>query len=274
MKLPENTHILDANPIPEGAFVVQQRSMVREKKLFEEAGREVPVFHVLLFFETNYQTLFNAPALESLGIVPQKFAAQCDQLLTENLGNNLKARIKAGAAQTPPVWPDQSVLDALYAAYDFSGIRGKAAVSEDDLTDEEIELRRQLRTTIRDYLRNGTLFAGMPKLRVQKIKEAETGELPAGVFPLAAFEDAVETAANGGVWSFDWTRYGITVKTKEGPATLGEYDMNWGSEPRWDDNGSPLNHSAIREVCVDAANALVATQRDKASRMQPAALEL
>lgn len=272
MKLPENTHILSDAPIPAGAFVVQRATMVREKKTYEEADQQVPVFELLLPFETNYETFFNVPALESVGIIPQKFAAQIDQLLKENLGNNLKARIKKGAAATPPVWVDQSTLNALYADYDFSGIRTGAAESEDDLTDEEIELRRQLRKTLKDYLRDKLLIGGMPSLTVQKVKDAEKDNLPAGTFPLAAFEEMVLAAASRAKWTFDWTRYGITISTAAGPVQLGEYEIDWGTEPRFTADGRVANPAAIVQVCQENAAAAVATARANAARMKPAAL--
>jgi hypothetical protein len=272
MKLPENTHILSDAAIPEGAFVVQRTTMAREKKLYEEAGAEPPMFEILLPFETNYETFFNVSALDSIGVNAKKFAAQCDQLLKENLGNNLKARIKNAAAATPSVLLDQSALNDLYSSYDFSGIRTKSASSEDDLTDEEIEIVRQIRITLKEYLRKGLLIAGMPKLTIQKVKDSEKGELPGGAFPLTAFDEMVEAAASRDKWSFDWTNFKITVRTEDGPAELHEYEINWGAEPRFSDDGHPLNPAAIIKIAEESARAIVATQRANAARLRPAVI--
>lgn len=270
MKLPQNTHVLsEGTAAPEGAFVVIPVSMIREREAYEEAGQE-PAVTVLLPFAANVDQLFNVHALTALGINAPKFAAQCDQLLKENTGNNWKAKRKAALAEKTPRFLGQPEFDELYANYDFSGVR--TASSAEDLSDEEVELRRVLRDNLKEYLREGNLLAGAPKLTIQMVKEAKADKLPVGKFPLAAFEELVEAAASRSTWTFDWTPFGIQVKTDEGQATLGSYTIDFGAEPQFTDLGQIANHAAIVAVAETNANEVLATKRKNAARMKPAAL--
>lgn len=57
-----------------------------------------------------------------VGANPQGVANQLNQVLAENLSNNIAAKIRA-AVKNEVALPTQGDMDALYAAYDFSGMR-------------------------------------------------------------------------------------------------------------------------------------------------------
>lgn len=60
-----------------------------------------------------------------VGASPDGMANQSNQLLCENLGNNMAAKIRA-AVKNGTSLPTQEDMDALYAAYDFSGVRSRS----------------------------------------------------------------------------------------------------------------------------------------------------
>lgn len=57
-----------------------------------------------------------------LGASPVGVANQLNQVLAENLCNNIAARVRSAVKNSFPL-PTQEDMDALYAAYDFSGTR-------------------------------------------------------------------------------------------------------------------------------------------------------
>lgn len=58
----------------------------------------------------------------AVGAVQAGVANQLNQLLCENLANNMGAKVRAAVKNGTPL-PTQGDMDALYDAYDFSGIR-------------------------------------------------------------------------------------------------------------------------------------------------------
>lgn len=59
---------------------------------------------------------------DEIGAEPAGLASQANQVLAENLGNNIAARIKKAQKEGTAI-PTQEDMDAAYAAYDFSGSR-------------------------------------------------------------------------------------------------------------------------------------------------------
>lgn len=61
-------------------------------------------------------------AVVEVGASPVGLANQANQLICENLANNLAAKVRAAIKNGTPL-PTQADMDALYDAYDFSGVR-------------------------------------------------------------------------------------------------------------------------------------------------------
>ena len=61
-------------------------------------------------------------AIVEVGASPVGLANQANQLICENLANNMAAKVRAAVKNGTPL-PTQEDMDALYDAYDFSGVR-------------------------------------------------------------------------------------------------------------------------------------------------------
>lgn len=61
-------------------------------------------------------------AVVEVGASPVGLANQANQLICENLANNMAAKVRAAVKNGTPL-PTQEDMDALYDAYDFSGVR-------------------------------------------------------------------------------------------------------------------------------------------------------
>jgi len=64
--------------------------------------------------------------VSELGVNAAGLATQVNQVLAENLANNMAAKVRS-AIKSGDVLPTQEDMDALYAAYDFSGVRTRGA---------------------------------------------------------------------------------------------------------------------------------------------------
>ena len=73
---------------------------------------------------TIYQpfTADHFAAVTEVGASPVGLANQANQLICENLANNMAAKVRAAVKNGTPL-PAQEDMDALYDAYDFSGVR-------------------------------------------------------------------------------------------------------------------------------------------------------
>lgn len=73
---------------------------------------------------TIYQpfTADHFAAVTEVGASPVGLANQANQLICENLANNMAAKVRAAVKNDTPL-PTQEDMDALYNAYDFSGVR-------------------------------------------------------------------------------------------------------------------------------------------------------
>ena len=61
-------------------------------------------------------------AVVEVGASPVGLANQANQLICENLANNMAAKVRAAVKNGTPL-PAQEDMDAMYDAYDFSGVR-------------------------------------------------------------------------------------------------------------------------------------------------------
>lgn len=67
-------------------------------------------------------TAEHVAGVAELGANPNGVANQLNQVLAENLCNNIAARVRTAVKKGQPL-PTQADMDALYAVYDFSGLR-------------------------------------------------------------------------------------------------------------------------------------------------------
>jgi len=135
---------------------------------------------------------------EKYGVDPAGFANQANQVLTENLGNTLAARIKKAAEKDEDL-PTQDDLLEMYEDYDFSGIRasGGGAAS---LTPMEKALNKFSRQVIRAMLKENGYGEMDAPVTVAK-REDEPGE---NQISYDVFDAEVESLANGeGPWAED-----------------------------------------------------------------------
>jgi hypothetical protein len=88
-----------------------------QASIYEDAGKPDFVFEIPQPFMAEH-----VEGVSAIGANPAGVAQQLNQVLAENLGNNLAARIKKAAKANQPL-PTQEDMDQLYAEYDFTGMR-------------------------------------------------------------------------------------------------------------------------------------------------------
>lgn len=168
------------------------RNRIIQGELYEKAGQPDFAFSIPCPFEPSmFEHLSDA-----LGISPVGFANQANQVLAENLGNNMAARIKKAAKENQPL-PSQSDMDTLIAAYDFTGIRQSTAAIG-SLFDKIFF--RLAAAFIRKLLKkSGYSALGMPAPVTVAKRGAEAG---AGEIDYETFETEVVRLMEGdGAWS-------------------------------------------------------------------------
>lgn len=99
------------------------RARVIQGDAYADAGTPDHAFQIPQPFTASH-----FEGLSDLGVNAAGFANAANQLLAENLGNNMAGRIKKAVKDGTDL-PTQEDMDALYAAYDFSGIRVSALAS-------------------------------------------------------------------------------------------------------------------------------------------------
>jgi hypothetical protein len=97
---------------------IASRTRVIQESLYDDAG--MPGFSFSIPQPATIE-LVTSLAL-AIGANPAGLANQLNQVLAENLGNNMAARIKKSAKDGTAL-PSQADMDALYDNYDFTGIR-------------------------------------------------------------------------------------------------------------------------------------------------------
>ena len=80
-------------------------------------------------------TAEHVAGVEALGANPAGVAQQLNQVLAENLGNNMAARVKRAVKEKTDL-PNQADMDSLYESYDFTGLRSSSSVSYGSLFDK------------------------------------------------------------------------------------------------------------------------------------------
>jgi len=98
------------------------RSRVIQAQAYEDAGDPNFSFSIPQPFTAD---MFVA-ICEAVGAVAAGLANQNNQVLAENLGNNMASRVKKAVTNETDL-PTQADMDALYASYDFTGIRSGTA---------------------------------------------------------------------------------------------------------------------------------------------------
>ena len=182
-------------------------------------------------------------SIETKGVSWAGLIRQLNQVYKENLGNSFGAKVRAADSKGEEL-PGQEVMDALVAAYDFSGARTS---SESGMSEDEKELRSVLRTQLKAILRGGGVFADY-ELTVQTQKEATEGVLPEGKISVEDFNSLLENAAEGGVFEYS------------------EASFDFGGDPEfeYDDDGTITaykNLAAVTAHCAEMAEANLAAKR-------------
>lgn len=187
------------------------KKIARQIKDYEAAGLD-PNMEIPQPFAANVETFYNVPALVEAGIDAMGLARQDDQLLGENIGNSLAQRVKK-AVKNGTDLPDQSLVDEMILAYDFTGAR---TTSEEGMSTEERTVLAEIKKALRRLISGGS-FANLDTnsekttnpdevcfnaVRIQTGPEAE-GKLdkdgnpkvtPPGSVPLDNFDDLVSAA--------------------------------------------------------------------------------
>lgn len=98
-----------------------ENTPVRLRTIMEEAY-EAAGFPDHRFAIPQPFTADHFAAVIEVGASPVGLANQANQLICENLANNMAAKVRAAVKNGTPL-PTQEDMDALYDAYDFSGVR-------------------------------------------------------------------------------------------------------------------------------------------------------
>lgn len=157
-------------------------TFVRQEELYTTAGQSGE-FTIAVPFAANFSDLLNVEALSAAGIDALGLARQMDQLLVENIGNSWAAKAKAAAAKGLPL-PTQADIDALVAAYDFTGTRTR---SEESMSVQERTILAEIRKAFRTLI-NGGLLANQPL-----DPEAEVSESNPVIFNIVRVQTKPET---------------------------------------------------------------------------------
>lgn len=234
----------------------------RQVAAYEAAGLD-PDMELQLPFAENVAHFLNVEALSEAGIDALGLARQMDQVLVENIGNNLSQKVKA-AVKAGRALPGQEAVDAMLAAYDFTGLR---AQSDEGMSTEERTVVSEIRKAIRKLISGGT-FASLGAngrktsspadvvfnaVRVQTGPEAEGKKpTPAGSVPLENFEMVVQAAFNS-----------TEVEFEDGNGSTANLDFS--IPPVITDHGKAGNLTGVVELARQEAARII--ERNK----QPAA---
>jgi hypothetical protein len=238
------------------------KRIARQIADYESAGLD-PNFEIPQPFAANVETFYNVSALSDAGIDALGLARQDDQVLGENIGNNLAQRIKAAVKKGTDL-PDQSVVDAMVLAYDFTGTR---ATSEEGMSTEERTVLAEIKKSLRRLISGGafaTLDANSQKtsnpetvafnaVRVQTGPEARgEKETPVGSVPLENFEELVSAAYQGS-----------SVELEDGNGNVATLDFS--VAPVISEHGQAANLTGVVELAKQEAARILERNRTKAA---------
>jgi hypothetical protein len=190
MKLPENCPV---------------RSRVVQGDAYSDAGMEDFAFQMYRpFTAEDFNEVAAKYEISSSGL-----ANAANQLLAENMGNNLAQKVRTvlknntslDEGEEPQSLPDQTDLDAMFAAYDFSGVRTSSGggVSASPM---EKALYHYARQIVRGILREN----GYAKLELSApVTVAKKGDAPKdNQISYDVYEEEVAMLAEGeGAWGED-----------------------------------------------------------------------
>lgn len=241
----------------------------RQVAAYEAVGLS-PDMEIQVPFATNLDTFLNTQALINAGIDPMGLARQMDQVLVENLGNNLSQKVKA-AIKKGTALPDQSVVDAMLAAYDFTGVR---IVSEEGMSTEERTIIAEIRKAIRSLISGGS-FASLgadgkktrnrdevafDAVRVQTGPEAKGDkQTPPGSVPVENYEAVVAAAYSNS-----------EVELEDGNGNSATLDFS--VPPSFNEHGQPTNLTGVIEAARQEAARIL--ERNRAKAVAPVEIQI
>jgi hypothetical protein len=248
----------------------------RQVAAYEAAGLS-PDMETQVPFAANAELFLNFEALKAAKIDPMGLARQMDQVLIENLGNNLSQKVKAAVKKGTDL-PDQSVVDAMLAAYDFTGVR---MVSEEGMSTEERTIIAEIRKAIRSLISGGS-FASLGSdgkktknhddvafdaVRIQTGPEAEgkpdkdgnPRRTPPGSVPAENYEAVVAAA------------YSCTeVELEDGNGNSATLDFSVPAS--FNEHGQPTNLTGVVEAARQEAARIL--ERNRAKAVAPVEIQI
>lgn len=241
-------------------LITTTKKFSRQVAAYEAAGLD-PDMEIHLPFTANVDMFLNTQALVDVGIDPMGLARQMDQVLAENLGNNLSQKVKQAIAKSQPL-PDQSVVDAMLSAYDFTGTR---TVSEEGMSTEERTVIAEIRKAIRSLISSGAFALLGPDgsktkdptevafnaIRVQTGPESKgIKPTPPGSVPVENYEEVVVAAYAG-----------TEVEFEDGNGNTATLDFS--VEPQINEHGQALNLTGVVELARQEAARVLERNRTK-----------
>lgn len=169
-------------------------------------------------------TAEHVEGVTEVGASPQGVANQLNQVLAENLSNNIAARIRAAVKNNTSL-PTQEDMDALYAVYDFSGLRQSSAGGPAASLFNRIFERIASQFIKKLIKRKG--YKDMPAPVTVAKRDEEPGP---GQISFEDFESEVSRLFNGeGPWeeveAFSEVRAGLVEDAKNEEAAIREREL-------------------------------------------------
>ena len=248
---------------------VTTKKFSRQVAAYEAAGLDADM-EVSLPFAANVELFLNTQALVDHGVDPMGLARQMDQVLVENLGNSLAQKVKQALAKNQPL-PDQSTVDTMFAAYDFTGLR---TTSEEGMSTEERTIISEIKKAMRGLISGGAfamLDANGAKTRdpaavafnatrVQTTPEAKQNkDTPPGSVPLENFAEVVSAAHQG-----------AAVEFEDGNGNTAVLDFS--VEPLITEHGQAANLTGVVELARQEAARVL--ERNRAKAVTPVAIQI
>lgn len=257
------------------------RKFARQIDAYKAADLD-PDMEIPVGFLANYDYIFNNPEKTAhevfieMGIKGTGIAGQMDQTEVENIGNNFAQRVKAAQKKKTNL-PNQSIVDDMVAAYDFSGAK---STSGESMSTEERTIIAEIKKAVRQLISDGN-FANLneageqttnPKevifnaVRVQtgpeaagtkKDKDGNVVPTPPGSVSIEDFDNMVVAAFNKEVVEFE-----------DGSGSGRVATVDFGEAPEFNDHGLPTNFSGKIEVAHREAARILERNRTQTTPMK------